>query len=183
MKSNVKLWLRIYLSFFKVGALTFGGGYSMLPILEHEVITNKKWIEKQEMLDYFAISQTLPGIIAVNVATFIGSKLAGFVGSVFAALGVVTPSIIVISIIAAFLSNFTDIPAVQRVMAGMNIAVAALLVQAVFSMAKGVEKDPITVTLAIAAFIAVAFFNVSSVIILLAAVVVSLIVKKRRGEL
>lgn len=180
MKKETLLdYLRIFTSFFKIGSITFGGGYAMLPILENELVQKRKWVEKEELLDYFAIGQTLPGLIAVNVATFCGSKRRGFLGGAAAALGVVAPSIIVISVIAAFITNFADIPAVQRVMRGMNVGVAALLTDAVIKMGKSVIIDPVTLILAITAFLLVAVFNVSSVIILAVAVAVGLIVKYR----
>lgn len=183
MKSKFNEYIKIFVSFFKVGAITFGGGYAMLPILENELVGRRGWIDRRELLDYFAMSQTLPGIIAVNVATFCGSKHKGFWGSLAASLGVITPSIIVISVIAAFIGNFSDIPGVQSVMRGMNVAVAALLTDALIRMGRTVIIDPVTAVLAVAAFLAVAIFNVSSVIILAVAVVTGIIVKRRGGDL
>jgi chromate transporter len=179
LKSKLKDCLTLYLLFFKIGAVTFGGGYAMLPFLNHELVEKKQWYTKEKMMDYFAMAQSLPGIIGVNVATLCGSDRAGFVGSLCAALGLITPSIAIISVIAAFIDNFTGIPAVQRVMRGLNVAVAALLTQSVVKMVKPALIDKLTAGMAIVAFVVVAVFGVSSVLVLLVAVAISLIVKRR----
>ena len=155
----------------------------MLPFLNHELVEKKQWYTKEKMLDYFAMAQSLPGIIGVNVAAFCGFERAGDLGSTCAALGLITPSICVISVIAAFISNFAEIPAVQRVMQGMNIAVGALLTDSVIKMAKPALIDTLTVFMAVTAFLLVAFLNISSVLILVCAVLIGLWVKKRKGEL
>lgn len=180
-KAKLKDCLTLYLLFFKIGAVTFGGGYSMLPFLNHELVERKNWYTKEKMLDYFAMAQSLPGIIGVNIAVFCGSDRVGLPGALFAALGLITPSIAVITVIASFINNLTDIPAVQRVMRGMNVAVAALLTDSVVKMTKPAVIDKLTAFMAAAAFLLVAAFNISSVLILVVAVAISLIVKKRKG--
>jgi len=170
-------YIELFITFFKVGAVTFGGGYSMLPILEHEVQNKKKWVGKDELLDYFALGQTLPGIIAVNVSTFCGSRVAGVAGAVSAVLGVIAPSIIVISVIAAFIANFAEVPIVQKILFGMNVGVAAVLANSALGLIKKAAVDPITAVLALACFALAAFVNVQSSLLLLAAVVVGLVVK------
>lgn len=174
---QLKECIEIYVSFFKIGTITFGGGYSMLPILEHEVGNKKGWVSKQELLDYFAMGQTLPGIIAINVATFVGSKRGGFLGALSAVLGVVSPSILIISLIAAFISSFAENPLVKKVLFGMNLGVAALLVNSVAGMARKVVIDPVTAFLALLAFAAVAFFGLHSVIVLAVGVGAGLILR------
>lgn len=105
----MKDYLELFLTFAKIGVTTFGGGYAMLPILQREVVEDKKWVSNEEIVDYFAIGQCTPGIIAVNVATFVGKKRKGIAGGILATLGVVFPSLIIITVIAAVISNFMDI--------------------------------------------------------------------------
>ena len=109
--------------FFRVGAFTFGGGYSMIPILRHEFVNRRGWISDEEMLNFIAISQSTPGIIAVNMAAFISHKREKLMGALFAVTGVVLPSLIVISAIAAFFGNFAEIPVVMKALVGINITV------------------------------------------------------------
>lgn len=131
----------LFLTFAKVGVMTFGGGYAMLPILQREVVENKKWASEDDLSDYFAVAQCTPGVIAVNTATFVGYKQMGILGGVVATLGVVFPSIIIITLIAAFLSNFADIPAVQHALNGVNAAVVALIASSVIKLGKSTLKN------------------------------------------
>ena len=110
-KSRVSL-LELFLTFAKVGVMTFGGGYAMLPILDRELIEKRGWATNEELMDYYAVGQCTPGVIAVNTATFLGNKLAGPVGGIIASLGVVFPSVVIITLIAGILTSFADIPAV-----------------------------------------------------------------------
>ena len=132
--------LSLFLAFFKIGSVTFGGGLAMLPILERELVERKKWTTSEELLDYYAISQSTPGVIAVNVATFVGYKRRGVAGGIAATLGVVAPSIIIITLIALFISNFESIGWVQRALKGINVVVAALLTYSVFNLSKKTVK-------------------------------------------
>jgi chromate transporter len=124
------------MSLFKVGLLTFGGGYSMLPILERELSEKNGWISKDELLDCFAISQCIPGLIATNTATMIGYKRRGVLGALFATLGVITPSIVIIIVVAMALSDFMELEIVMNAFAGIRTAVAALIFAAVFKLFK-----------------------------------------------
>ncbi|MCL2056877.1 MAG: chromate transporter [Oscillospiraceae bacterium] len=169
----------IFISFFKIGALTFGGGYAMLPVLEYEVCKKRGWAEKQDLLDFFAMGQALPGIIAVNTAVFCGNKRAGFLGGLAAALGVICPSIIIITAIAAFMGAVMGSPIIDKLLFGMNIGVAALLVNAVVEMLKKTVMDITTALLAATAFVAVAFFGLNSLIPLAVGLAVGLIIKLR----
>ena len=121
--------------------MTFGGGYAMLPILQREVVEKKGWATEEELSDYFAVGQCTPGIIAVNTATFIGYKEAGIPGGILATLGVVFPSLIIITLIAAFLSNFADIPVVRHALAGVNAAVVALIAASVIKLGRSTLKN------------------------------------------
>lgn len=131
----------LFLTFAKVGVMTFGGGYAMLPILQREVVENKQWASEEDLSDYFAVAQCTPGVIAVNTATFVGYKQKGIVGGIVATLGVVFPSIIIITLIAALLSGFADIPAVQHALNGVNAAVVALIASSVIKLGKSTLKN------------------------------------------
>jgi len=137
----MNIYLDLFLTFAKVGVCTFGGGYAMLPILQREIVEKKGWATDEELTDYFAIGQCTPGVIAFNTATFIGSKLKGIPGGVFTTLGVVFPSIVIITLIAAFLSNFADIPVVQHALAGVNACVVALIASSVLKLGKSTLKN------------------------------------------
>ena len=131
----------LFLTFAKVGVCTFGGGYAMLPILQREVVEKKGWATDGELTDYFAVGQCTPGIIAVNTATFIGFKYKGAPGGILTTLGVVFPSLVIITAIAAFLSNFADIPMVRHALAGINAAVVALIASSVVKLGKSTLKN------------------------------------------
>ena len=117
------LLLDLFCAFFRIGLFTFGGGYAMLPLLQREIVEKKKWATEEEMLDYFAVGQCTPGVIAVNTATFVGFKEKKLSGAIFATLGIVSPSLVIITVIAALLSNFAHIAAVQNAFAGIRVAV------------------------------------------------------------
>ena len=137
----MNIYADLFLTFAKVGVCTFGGGYAMLPILQREVVEKKGWATDGELTDYFAVGQCTPGIIAVNTATFIGFKYKGIPGGILATLGVVFPSLIIITAIAAFLSNFADIPMVRHALAGINAAVVALIASSVVKLGKSTLKN------------------------------------------
>ncbi len=159
--------LEIFWVFFKIGSITFGGGLVMLPLLEEELSIKRKWTNREELLDYFAIGQTTPGIIAVNVATFVGYKRHKFIGGVFGTLGMVAPSIIIITLIASFVSNFTDSDVAQKALTGVNIAVAALLTKVSFIFAKNSILKVFQAFVAVAAFSLVFILNIQTVWIIL----------------
>ena len=125
-----KLW-RLFLAFARVGVMTFGGGYAMIPILEREIVDRQGWASSEELMDYYAVGQCTPGVIAVNTATFIGYKVAGPLGGVFATLGVVFPSLVIITVIAGVLTRFADIPAVKSAFAAIRVCVCVLIFNAV----------------------------------------------------
>ena len=143
----MNIYCDLFLTFAKVGVCTFGGGYAMLPILQREVVEKKGWAADEELTDYFAVGQCTPGIIAVNTATFIGYKYKGIPGGVIATLGLVFPSLVIITAIAAFLSNFADIPLVQHALAGINAAVVALIASSVVKLGKSTLKNGASVAI------------------------------------
>lgn len=146
----MNIYLDLFLTFAKMGACTFGGGYAMLPILQREVVEKKGWATDEELTDYYAVGQCTPGIIAVNTATFIGFKYKGVLGGIIATLGVVFPSVVIITIIAAALSNFAEYPVVQHALVGINAAVVALIASSVLKLGKTNLKDAVTVILFLA---------------------------------
>ena len=159
--------VELFFVFFKIGAVTFGGGYAMLPMLERELAEKRNWTTKETMLDYYAIGQSTPGIIAVNVATFIGFNKAGLLGAIIATAGIVTPSIIIISLIAGCISNFSQIQWVQKALAGINVAVAALLTKSVWDFSKKAVKNIWGLLILLAAFASMYFFGVESIVVIL----------------
>ena len=167
-----KLALRMYVSFFQIGLFTFGGGYAMLPMLEKECVDKRAWTTREELLDIFALAQCTPGIIAVNTATFLGKKQAGLPGAVMATLGVITPSLIIISLIAALLKNFADLAPVQHALAAVRAAVTALIFASVYKMGKSALKNPLSWVITIVSFLLVALFGASPVAIVVAAALI-----------
>ena len=165
--SPVKNLWELFCVFFKIGAVTFGGGLAMLPIIEKELVVKRDWISKEKLLDYFAIGQVTPGIIAVNVATFLGYSRAGVFGACFATLGVVTPSIIIISIIAKFLAGFSDIVYVKKALAGINVVVSALLVKVLWGFRKNIFKSFLSFVMFAFAFIGITFLDFNTVIVVI----------------
>lgn len=139
--NRMKLLVQLFLIFAKMGAVTFGGGYAMLPILQREVVDNHHWATEEELMDYYALGQVTPGMIAVNVATFIGLKLKGFWGGIFATLGVITPSMIIITTIAMFLTRFEENPYVVHAFTGIRACVCVLILDAVLKLGKKSVKD------------------------------------------
>lgn len=136
--------VEVFLLFVKIGSVTFGGGYAMLPILERELVENRGWVTEEELTDYFAIGQCTPGIIAVNVSTFVGYKRKGVIGGILATLGFVTIPIIIILLIAALLTNFASLAVVQNAFAGIRICVCVLILQAVLRLWKSSVIDHLT---------------------------------------
>jgi len=156
-------------TFAKMGAVTFGGGYAMLPILQREIVERRGWATMEEIADYFALGQCTPGIIAVNTATFIGYKRKGIAGGVLATIGLVLPSLAIITAIAAFLQNFADEPIVKHAFAGIRVAVGALILDTVVKLFKGAVKNPLALGVCAAAFLASLVFRTSPVWIVAAA--------------
>lgn len=169
MKDKLIGYVQLFTAFFKIGFFTFGGGMSMLPMLQKELVESKKWLTEEEILNYFAIGQCTPGIIAVNVATFCGYKRAGLSGAIVSTIGIVCPSWIVITLIAGSISRFSDIVWIQRAMKGVYVAVAALLARAVFTFGKKIITDFVTAGIAAGAFLAMSVWNVSGILIVLVA--------------
>ena len=180
--SYMKELFDLFWTFCKIGALTFGGGYAMLPLIQREIVENKKWSTEREILDYYAVGQCTPGVIAVNTATFIGFKLKGIIGGIVATLGVVFPSLIIILIIASFLQSFADLSIIQSAFAGIRVAVVALIITTVIKLLKSSIKDYLGVIIAIIAFIISAFIGLSPVYVVIAAGLTGFISKSIGGK-
>lgn len=177
MKAFLEL-LYLFRVFFGIGLMTFGGGLTMLPILERELIRKRHWMTGEQMVDWFAIGQCTPGIIAVNVATFIGYYRRGIIGAVCATAGIVTPSVIIITLLAGLIESTSDITWVSRAMTGINVGVAALLVNAAWNFARKTLIDRLTIGIALLSFVAMAFFDAPAVLIIFCAGTTGVIARK-----
>lgn len=180
----MNLYLDLFLTFAQCGVCTFGGGYAMLPILQREVVNKRHWATDEELTDYYAIGQCTPGIIAVNTATFVGTRLAGALGGIVATLGVVFPSVVIITIIAAFLTNFADIPAVAHAFAGIRACVCVLIFNAVVKLKKSSVIDLPTMVIFLLTFVLSAVWGISPAIIVVIAGLTGLVISniKKAGE-
>lgn len=159
--------LELYLTFFKMGLFTFGGGYAMLPLLEREVVDKKGWASHEEILDYYAIGQSTPGIIAINTSTFCGYKVCGNIGGIVASLGFISPSIIIISIIAKFLQSFSHLAIIQHAFAGIRVAVCALVFYSVLKMIKKNANTGLKFMVFILTFVAIGFLSISPIVVVI----------------
>lgn len=164
----MNIYLQIFTSFAKIGAFTLGGGYAMIPIIQKDVVEKKKWIEEQDFMDVIAISQSAPGLLAVNISIFLGYRLRGVKGSLVATLGSILPSFIIILLIAMFFSGYQDNPTVIKIFKGMRPVVVALIAVPVISMAQKAKLNMYTAALAVATTLLIVFGSVSPVYILLA---------------
>lgn len=177
----MNLYLDLFCTFAKVGVCTFGGGYAMLPILQREVVERKGWTTEEELMDYYAVGQCTPGVIAVNTATFVGYKLKGALAGVVATLGVVFPSVVIIGLIAAFLQNFAHITWVAHAFAGVRACVCALILSSVIKLVKAAVVDwPSGVIFAVVLILS-AFLGLSPVLLVLLAGAAGLAVRRARG--
>lgn len=162
-ENPIKLLLQLFFAFFKVGLLTFGGGYAMIPIIQREVVEKKKWIPTGEILDILAISESTPGPIAINTATYVGFRVMGFWGSFFATLGLIIPSFSIIFVISLFYKQFMTWTVVSAAFKGLKVGVIILLVMAVFKLSKSVKKDLfgiILFCLTLIGMLAITFFQI-----------------------
>lgn len=170
-------YITLFLTFAKVGVMTFGGGYAMLPILQREVVENKGWTTDEELADYFAIGQCTPGVIAVNTATFIGQKQRGIPGGIVATLGMVFPSLVIISILAGLITSFSHLLVVQQAMAGVRVCVCVLILNAVLKLSKSSIVDKIAFGIFLMVFLVSYFTSISPVICVVAAAAAGILVK------
>lgn len=165
----MNIFLELLISFVKIGFLTIGGGYVMLPMMQSELIEKKHWITEEELLDYYAVGQSTPGIIAVNVATFVGYKKAGITGGIVATLGIIAPSLIIITALAGVIQSIDQYPNVQKAMSGINVAVCALITDATLNFIKKGVKNFVTLLVLLASFLLIYYVKVPSYLIVLGA--------------
>ena len=184
MKHKVKL-SELYMTFFRIGGFTIGGGYVMLPMMQKEVVDNREWVTDEDMINYYALASSVPGVIAINTATMVGYRLRGIPGALAGTAGMVTPSLIIIMFIAAFLTRFQDNPMVQSGFNGVRVAVFAVMVMAVVRIGKKVIKDWQGWVYACIAFLLVVAADISPIFVILSAIifgVVGTLVKVRVGQ-
>ena len=174
--------LDLFLTFARIGGLTFGGGYAMLPILQKEVVEKRGWATEEELMDYYAIGQCTPGIIAVNTATFVGQRTGGVIGGIVATLGVVFPSLIIISVIAAFIQNFADLAIVQNAFAGIRVCVCVLIFNAVLKLWKKSVVDKITLVIFLAVMLGSILTDLSPILFFLMAGVAGIFLSKKEAQ-
>ncbi len=175
MKEKLKTLLSVFWVFFRIGAFTFGGGYAMIPLISEETVNKKKWITDNDILDIIAIAESTPGPIAINSATFVGYRVAGFWGSFFATLGVVLPSFVIITIISYVLYEFKQLSAVKYAFNGIRAGVLALILKAVLKMYKQCPKEWFSYVIMALAFVAVAFLNIPVIYCIIGCAVLGLV--------
>ena len=178
----MKQLFKLFFTFAKVGVMTFGGGYAMLPILQREIVDNNGWATEEELMDYFAIGQCTPGVIAVNTATFIGQKQKGILGGIFTTLGVVFPSLVIISLLAGVIEAFSHIQWVQHAFGGIRVCVCVLILNAVVKLLKKAVLDvPTGIIFALVA-VGSYFLPISPVIFVLVAAIAGIALKSVGGK-
>lgn len=176
-----ELW-KLFIVFCRIGGFTFGGGYAMLPIIQREIVDKNKWASNEEVIDYYAIGQCTPGIIAVNTATFIGFKRKGILGAIVATAGMVFPSVIIITAIAAYFTQFKDNVIVGHAFGGIRVAVTALILNTVIRLCNTSVKDRLGLFIFGMSFLAVAFFGVSPIMIVVISCTLGILTKLIRAD-
>lgn len=174
--------LDLFLTFAKLGSLTFGGGLSMLPILNHEIVEKRNWSTEEEIIDFYAVGQCTPGIIAVNTATFIGYKRKGILGGIVATLGMIAPSVIIILIVASILRTFIDRVYVQAALSGIRAAVCALMLNTILVLFRKNVNGWTSFFLCASAFVATFFFDVSSIVVVIVGGTIGWLINRRKKE-
>ena len=177
----MNILLDLFLTFAKVGVMTFGGGYAMLPILQREVVENKGWATEEELMDYFAIGQCTPGIIAVNTATFIGQKYKGTLGAVFTTIGLVFPSVVIISLLATVIETFSHLLWVQNAFGGIRICVCILITNAVVKLYKKAVVDKLTLAIFLVVMLGSCILNISPVVFVVLAAFAGVFLQSKGG--
>ena len=170
--SKVFRFFDLFFTFSRIGLFTFGGGLAMMPMMQKELIDKKQWISEEELIDYYAVGQSTPGIIAVNVATFVGHKQLGVLGAVFATLGIIFPSLVIIMLLAGGINSISEYPRVQAALKGINVAVAALLTSVIVKFAKKTIKNIWNALFMLLAFACIFWFKVPSFIVILIAIAI-----------
>ena len=174
-RSMAKKRLSLFLTFLRIGAFTFGGGYAMIPLVQREAVEKRRWISDADILEIVAIAESTPGPIAVNAATFVGYRVAGFWGAFCATLGEVLPSFLIILMISGVLRAFESVKPVQYAFFGIRAGVLALMCKALWSMYKQSPKGPLAYAVAAAAFACVAFLRINVLYVIIGCAAAGLI--------
>lgn len=161
----MKKLIELFISIFKIGAFTFGGGYAMIPLIEEEVVNNKGWLSKEEFVDILIVAQSLPGALAVNTSIFLGYKISGILGAITALMAVILPSFFIILIIDIFFMQFRNNYYINAAFQGITAAVPMLVLVGAISLSKGLSKNLRTILTIIIALIALMFFNIHPVLV------------------
>lgn len=175
------LW-EMFITFFKIGAFTFGGGFAMIPIIKKEVVDKKNWIKDEDFIDIISIAQSSPGPIAVNSSIYVGYKIKGFPGAVCSGLGTVVPSFIIVLIIARFFSAFSGNIIIEKIFMGIRPAVVALIVSAIYGLVKSANFNSIQLFLAITTALVIVFLDINPIYMIILGVAISIIINKSRSE-
>lgn len=175
---NMNELLQLYFAFFRIGGLTFGGGLTMLPMLKYELVEKKNWVTEDDLLNYYAVGQCTPGIIAVNVSTFVGYKRKGIPGAIISTLGMISPSLIIVSILAMFVQQFIENPYVAHAVGGIKVVVCALMLNTVITMGKKSMVSKITIAMALIGFALAMFTPISTVLLVIFAGIIGIVLYK-----
>ncbi len=175
MNNNFKKIFELFLTFFKIGAFTFGGGYAMIPLIQREICEEKKWLNDEDILEIIAIAESTPGPIAINSATFVGYRVVGFWGSFFATFGVVLPSFVIISVISLVIKQFEQLKFVQYAFMGIRAGVLALIIKAFINMYKKCPKSKVSYIIFLFSFVAVAVFDINVLIVILSCALIGFV--------
>lgn len=184
-KEKLNKQLSLFVTFLKIGAFTFGGGYAMIPLIQKETVEKKKWITDEDILEIVAIAESTPGPIAVNAATFVGYRICGFFGALFSTLGVILPSFLIIVGISFVLKQFENLAAVRYAFMGIRAGVLALIFKAMWSMYKQCKKNAVSYIIMALSFVLVAFFNVNAIFVIVGCAVFGLVaslIAQRRAK-
>lgn len=182
----MKIYWELFRVFFRIGAFTFGGGYAMIPLIEEEIVENKKWVKKEDIFDFFAVSQSFPGAIAINTSTLVGYKIAGKLGAIFATLGVILPSFFIISFIAMFFTTIASHSAVKAIFTGINGAVIVLIILAAKKMLVIAIHDALSVIIVVITLCVILFTDISPIFLIIGGAVIGYLLylyhHKKKGD-
>ena len=170
-----RIYLSLFIEFFKIGLFTIGGGVAMIPVIEDQAVNKKKWLTQDEMIECIALGQSLPGVIAINTSTYVGYKKAGMLGAIFATLGVILPSFMIIILLAGIITEVGDMKFVQGMFTGIKACVTGLVFVVTYDLAKRLLPDKFTKILAVLGFLAVAIFNINAILVVIVAGVLGVI--------
>lgn len=172
----------LFIAFAKVGLMTFGGGYAMIPILQKEIVEKYEWVTDEELMDYYAIGQCTPGIIAINTATFVGHKVKGKLGGVIATLGIITPSLLIILAISSIIDRISDYSVVQSAFSAVRCCVIVLIINAIIKLSRNAIKDIVCFIICLVVFTLSVFFDISPIIFVVFCAITGLVTNKVKGE-